>query len=343
MEYEYGLVENALDSLREALAYYHEGDVKDNAAQYKFSILLSAHCAELLIKEILRRNHPALLYEDIDRVKDIYNDDNQTVGYKAAIQRVKKLCGVDLRQYETYLDELGVVRNKIQHFKYSINGAYHKDLKARTFSAIEFLFRDILGLRFEDYEEIIDSADIEFLHEDAAANKARKADIAKDFKEGRAAKFHFEYADGKFLEVSCPICGTECLSVDESIKCKFCGAQFTDFTALHNEDNGCISSRNILREMGRRKHLFRSRVFECPECEYVAVIQLTNGKWKCLVCGYSVSDSTYCDECGDELPNSERIYSTALSDIDANDYKFLCPACAKRYREDEEFIGYEIS
>lgn len=97
MELEYGLVENALDSLREAMNYYNEGDEEDNANQYKFSILLSAHCVELLLKEILRRNHPALLFENIDSVKDLQDDDNQTVGYKNAIQRVKKLCGVDLK------------------------------------------------------------------------------------------------------------------------------------------------------------------------------------------------------------------------------------------------------
>ena len=38
MELEYGLVENALDSLREAMNYYNEGDGEDNANQYKFSM-----------------------------------------------------------------------------------------------------------------------------------------------------------------------------------------------------------------------------------------------------------------------------------------------------------------
>ena len=66
MRLEYGLVENALDSLRESMAYYTEGDETHNVNQYKFSILLAAHCAELLLKEILRRTHPALLFENID-------------------------------------------------------------------------------------------------------------------------------------------------------------------------------------------------------------------------------------------------------------------------------------
>ena len=336
------MVENALDSLREAMNYYHEGDAKENATQYKFSILLAAHCAELLLKEILRQKHQALLFEDIDHVKNIHSDDNQTVGYKTAIQRVKRLCEVDLRQYGTYLDELGEVRNKIQHFKYSINGEYHKVLMARAFSAIEFLFRDVLDLRFDDYKEIIDESDIEFLHEDATTKKARKADIVKEFIDGRATKFHFEYADGKFIEISCPICGTECLAVDGGIKCKFCGSVFSDYRELHRVDNNCITSSDILRNVGRRKHLFMSRVFECPKCEYDAVIQLYNGEWTCLVCGDTVAESIYCDECGDEMPDSPRFYRTAISDVDTGDYKFLCSSCTDLYREEEAYIGYEI-
>lgn len=344
MELEYGLVENALDSLREAMNYYNEGDEEDNANQYKFSILLSAHCVELLLKEILRRNHPALLFENIDSVKDLQDDDNQTVGYKNAIQRVKKLCGVDLKQYETYIDELGRVRNQIQHYKCSINGEYHKQLMAKTFSAIEFIFRDILGLKFEDYENIIEPADIDFLHEDIAANKARKKDIVKDFEKSEN-RFRIEYVDGKYLEVCCPHCGTESLALESNgkIKCKFCGEEFDNYSELHKADRNCITQYGILREFGRRKHLLHSRIFECPQCENDSMIMLPNRKWLCLVCGYEVEESCYCDECGDEMPCIDRICTTAISDTDTEDFKTLCPQCAKKYSEDEAYIGYELS
>lgn len=343
MELEYGLVENALHSLKEAMNYYSEGDEEEYATQYKFSILLAAHCAELLLKKILRRNHPALLYEDIDAVKDIHNDDNQTVGYKTAIQRVKKLCEIDLRQYEKYLVELGRVRNRIQHYKYNINGEYHKEVMVHAFSAIEFLFQDVLGFRFDDYDSIIDSSDIEFLHEDVAISKARKAEIAKEFKSNREIKFRFEYAKEKFIDVCCPICGTECLSVNSGIKCKFCGAEFENYEDIHTADYYCTTSQNILRELGRRKHLIRSRIFECPECENDSVIELENRDWMCLVCGFTVENSIYCDECGDEIPDVDGIYEIAISETDTEDFMYLCPSCAKRYREDEEYIGYEIN
>lgn len=343
MEFEYGLVENALHSLREAMNYYHEGDETTNATQYKFSILLSAHCAELLLKEVLRRSHPALLFEDIDHIKDLQNNDNQTVGFKTAILRVKNLCQVDLQQYEQYLDELGKVRNQIQHYKYQIKGEYHKALMARTFSAIEFLFRDVLNLRFEDYADIIDNEDIEFLHEDIATNEARKADIIKEFKEGRAKKFKLEYSDGKYINICCPICGTESLAIDKTIKCKFCGSEFQDYIALHAADDNCTTSHNILRELGRRKHLLESKIYQCPDCKFEAIVKSSAGDWSCLICGFHVDDSASCDECACDIPNSEKIYRVAISYLNADDFKYLCPSCAQRLRNSDLYFDYEIS
>ena len=73
------------------------------------------------------------------------------------------------------------------------------------------------------------------------------------------------------------------------------------------------------------------------------MIMLPNRKWLCLVCGYEVEESCYCDECGDEMPFIDRICTTAISDTDTEDFKTLCPQCAKKYAEDEEYIGYELS
>lgn len=114
------------------------------------------------------------------------------------------------------------------------------------------------------------------------------------------------------------------------------------YSALHAADRNCITQEAILREFGRRKHLLRSRVFACPECENNSVIHLPDGTWMCLVCGSRIEETMYCDECGDEIPNSNRIYKTAISDINADDFRFLCPDCAKRYTEEEQFMGYAL-
>ena len=124
---EYGLVENAMHSLSEAASYYNSADVEARPDRYKFGILLTAHCAELLLKEILLRVHPAFIYSDVDRYRQDSTND-ETIGYKMAIKRVKTIAHVNLSVYENHLSELGEVRNRLQHFKYEINGEYHKQL-----------------------------------------------------------------------------------------------------------------------------------------------------------------------------------------------------------------------
>ena len=129
----------------------------------------------------------------------------------------------------------------------------------------------------------------------------------------------------------------------EKIKCKFCGEEFDNYSELHKADRNCITQYGILREFGRRRHLLHSRIFECPQCENDSMIMLPNRKWLCLVCGYEVETSCYCDECGDEMPYIDGICTTAISDTYTEDFKSLCPQCAKKYAEDEAYIGYELS
>ena len=341
---EFGLVENALHSLKEAIDYYQDADEDEYATKYKFSILLAAQCAELLLKEILQINHPALLFENIDKVSDLENDDNQTVNYVTAIKRAKTLCNVRLYQYEEYLSELGKVRNKIQHFKYDINGEYHKKLMARSFSAIEFLLRDVLNLRLEDYPTVIDESYLDFLHEDVMSYKTRLADIKSELKQSGQKLYKLQYQKGKFFDIHCSVCGCKNTLVSNAnrIVCKMCGMQFKDYKDIHEHDFGCVTSQNILRELGRRKNKIYP-IYECPECENESLIQPENDDWFCVVCGKEYEGSTYCDICGNEMPNDDSFYSIAFSDYDTEDYMCVCPKCANKVEQDEEYMGYEIS
>lgn len=337
---EYGLVENAMHSLSEAASYYNSADVEARPDRYKFGILLTAHCAELLLKEILLRVHPAFIYSDVDRYRQDSTND-ETIGYKMAIKRVKTIAHVNLSVYENHLSELGEVRNRLQHFKYEINGEYHKQLMCKSFSAIDFLLRDVLGEKMEDYSEIMSFEEIDILREDEERTKARLADIQKEFQNGNQAKVRIEYERDKYFKVLCPICGQDTLAQhDGQIDCLMCGNSFADLHDIREADQNCINTDNILRELGRRKHI---KTFKCPRCEYDALIHLPDGIWQCLVCGDRYDDSAYCDDCGEEMPNSEQFYYSAISDVNADEFKLLCPHCARDAQQSEDYIGFEIS
>ena len=315
---EYGLVENALHSLNEAASYYNDSDVDVQPDKYKFGILLAAHCAELLLKEKLRRIHPAFIYPDVDRYR-VEDKNEETIGYKMAIKRVKAIGHVDLGLYENYLIELGDVRNRLQHFKYEINGEYHKQLMCKAFSAIDYLLRDVLEENVEDYGDILTDDNLAILQEDEDRITVRLADIRRDFSEGRYRKVRIEYESGKFFKVLCPVCGHDSLAeAGDQISCRMCNASFDGFGGLFEADQSCITMNHLLRELGRRKD--RIETFECPRCEQDAIIHLPDGAWLCLACGNRYEDTTLCDECGSEMPNSEYFYYLMMSDEDASDY-----------------------
>lgn len=341
---EFDLVENALHSLSEAISYYNEADENDNADKFKFCVLLTNHCAELLLKELLRQSHPALVYEDIDKIKDLSSvDDIQTVGYKTALKRVKTLCKVDLQQYETYLSELGRVRNTVQHYVCNIDGAYYKNLMSKAFSSIEYIFLDVLHLRFEDYETVIDPRDISFLHEDSQAYKTRKNDILAEFRQGTATRYNIEYDRDKVITPLCPTCGSPLLAHDgaQGIHCKMCGADYENYQGICEADRSCMNSNHILRELGRRKGKLQYPVNICSSCDCNAVVFLPqDNEWKCLCCNESFGETMHCDDCGDPIPNGLAI--VAISGYDTEDFKYLCQNCAAKARESEDYFGYDI-
>lgn len=341
---EFDLVENALHSLSEAISYYNEADENDNADKFKFCVLLTNHCAELLLKEILRRSHPALVYEDIDKIKDISSEDDiQTVGYRVALRRVKTLCKVELHQYEAYLVELGKIRNSVQHYKCNIDGAFYKNLMAQSFSAIEFLFIDVLNLRFEDYESVIDPQDVSFLHEDVQARKTRIDDILKEFQNGTTARYNISYDKDKTLTPQCPICGASLLALtgEQGIRCKMCGTDFENYEVLCELDQSCFNRKHIARELGRRRGKLCYPTNICSDCDYEAVVYLPQEKsWKCLCCNKAFGETSYCDDCGNPIPND--LAHLAMSDYNTEDYKYLCQTCAEKARASEEYFGYNI-
>lgn len=342
MELEFDLIENALHSLNEALKYYNENADEDiNVDKFKFCVIHTNHCIELLLKEILIRVHPAFIYEDIDKYTINNSDELQTIGYTLALKRVKKICNIDFQQYESYIADLGKIRNKIQHYKCKIDGIYYKNLIIKAFSAIEYILQDIMQLDIKNYEHVIDIDQLDFLLEDAATLEMRINDIRTEFRNNRSIRFEIEYDRNKYFQPPCPICGTYSLSVGDNIRCKMCNSTFENFEKLCEADDACIMTNFINRELGRRKPYIIT--YECSECDNNSVVfQYDLGGWICLCCGTKFGDSTFCDDCGNDMPCDDRIAYLAMSDTDTEDYFYLCPDCARKAKESEDYIGYDI-
>ncbi|WP_409068369.1 hypothetical protein ACFLKB_13040 [Clostridium sp. FAM 1755] len=84
------LLENAMDSLSEAIDYYVNGKTYADERCYKFCVIMLYHSAELILKEILVREHKTLIYEQIDHYKN--GKGTKTIGLRVALMRVRNIC-----------------------------------------------------------------------------------------------------------------------------------------------------------------------------------------------------------------------------------------------------------
>jgi hypothetical protein len=110
------LLENAADSIARAIELMAWEEISDERSRLKQAILSVAHGVELLLKERLRRVHPSLVWEDVDKYPRL---DARTVGVDKAIHRLKTIGAVSLGDDDVQLiKSLRNTRNAIEHFSW---------------------------------------------------------------------------------------------------------------------------------------------------------------------------------------------------------------------------------
>jgi hypothetical protein len=117
MDHELGLLENALDSLNEALRQFQAGE-NGAARSYKFAVLHFTHSLELLFKYYVTQSHPLLIYKN-PFSKSMEKEN--TIGLWDAVQFLKnegKHISADLSKDLEWIKQL---RNNIEHHKFEMN------------------------------------------------------------------------------------------------------------------------------------------------------------------------------------------------------------------------------
>ncbi len=298
----FNMLENSMDSLSEAIDYYIKGKKYQDERCYKFCIFMLYHSAELILKEILYREHKVLICETIEDY--INNGDLKTVGFKIALERVCKICEIDLGKYNNYLADLAKTRNQIQHFEINIDVVTLVKVIISSFSAIEYLVYSVLNTQFNDFGNLITREQIQELHSDRDAYIKRKKDVSDDIRSKNMHKLSFEYCTGKSIDIPCPKCSETFLVTEDSgkLKCYFCGERYDSLNDLYDHDKNCIISTFMEREIGKRKMLV-NELLECIWCNYRTLIfDEKNLQWKCAACGKS-----FChDEIGDIMIMKEQ-------------------------------------
>jgi hypothetical protein len=131
------LLENAVDSLAEALLKFESGE-DGEAKAYKFAVLHMAHFIELIFKHHIAGKHPLLIYKDPFSPKV---DRNKTITLWDAINFINnESIGSISPALRTDLEWLKRLRNEIEHHKFTMQVPEVRITIGRLFrSVLEFL------------------------------------------------------------------------------------------------------------------------------------------------------------------------------------------------------------
>ena len=117
MKIEFDLLQNAQDSIERAIELVAWGDEQPEPRKLKQAIQAVAHGVELLLKERLRRVHPCLIWENVDKYPSLTA---RTVSAEQAMARLSTIGGLDFARDDLELiQSLRATRNAIEHLAWT--------------------------------------------------------------------------------------------------------------------------------------------------------------------------------------------------------------------------------
>jgi hypothetical protein len=177
--------------------------------KFKHAILSIFHCLELLLKERLRQENPALIWENIDKYPSMSAN---TVGAEKAISRLERICNLEISSEDKKsILACRNLRNAIQHFEFEIP---EKEAKVVIGETLSFIFGFASKHLRIDLDEEFKNDDtwtllIEQLYEFTQAHGKRMSEIMAEIG-GPSDICHFCGQDTVDLIFErCRLCGAE--------------------------------------------------------------------------------------------------------------------------------------
>lgn len=221
------LLDNAIDSLNEALAKYQQGQAGDVKA-YKFCVLHLSHFLELVLKHYVTLAHPLLIYKN-PFAKD-FDDESQTIGLQEAINFLKNEGKELSEQFLKDLAWLKKLRNRIEHYKFEMEVAEVEATIGRLVRAFVEFDQAHANLELDDlietgqYNLFLELADNYDLNLKKAENEVE-------------LECRVNHDDPDFQIYHCDECGHDTMipnrESETGYRCTFCGNEDSDDMEIH--------------------------------------------------------------------------------------------------------------
>ena len=218
MKHKLDLLDNAIDSLREALQKYEEGASKGPSA-YKFAVLHFAHFFELLFKHYVSESHPLLIYKN-PFSRNIAKEN--TIGLWDAVQFLRNEGYEISAEFNSDLVWIKKLRNDIEHHRFELDAGEVRDALGRLIRATNE-FNDEHGII--DIHAHLGGKHLELYTDLGDEYKAKLANARV------AAEESSEDDEGHY----CECCGEMGVASKEGMKlhCHFCEEDTDLFECFH--------------------------------------------------------------------------------------------------------------
>jgi tetratricopeptide (TPR) repeat protein len=229
--HELGLLENAIDSLKEALSKYQEG-LNGNQTAFKFCILHLAHFFELLFKHYVALAHPLLIYKN-PFARNLDRNTAFTITLDDAVHFLKNQGNEISSEFEDDLNALKKLRNQIEHHKFSMDLSEVKAAVGRLIAAINSFDEAHAELGIGELVDPVNSGLFDELANTYRAGlKKALAEVEVKREMAFAGLRHKYWSTVEFAVFNCPNCEHDTFITnaesETGFECTFCGNSDSD-------------------------------------------------------------------------------------------------------------------
>jgi hypothetical protein len=217
---EFDLLSNAIDSIQRAIELVAWRDEQGEARRLKQAVQAVAHGVELILKERLKRVHPSLIWENVDKYPSL---SARTVTAEGAMGRLISIGGLTFSKSDIDLIRaLRATRNAIEHFAWSTTKQEVDHIVGSALAFTVHFTKTHLDYEFFGYR----SKDDDSLESLLQANPAFAAAFsARDLESA---------SNGSVIEAPCAFC--RAISVNPNTRaCRLCGHWAESYSDLEDD------------------------------------------------------------------------------------------------------------
>jgi hypothetical protein len=259
------LLQNATDSLNEALSKYQQGENGDPKA-FKFAIGHLNHFIELIFKHHIQEIHPLLIYKNpfAHRIEK-----DKTIGFWEALNFINNESDCISQEFREDLKWIKGLRNSIEHHEFTMDTQKVKDTCGRVFKALKEFHESTSNLNLGDHVDLEHHETYKILSDEYEAKLAEALKRADDLE--ILADIPNDEFDA-IARCTCSECGHDTFVIvddsDTGYRCTFCNSEESEYMPVSCVCGVTDELGNMFSYLNEMTQEFEHRCYYCSGQHY---------------------------------------------------------------------------